>query len=190
MRTRKPGPEITVESFSNFLAWLNPDRNRAGEEYELLRSKLSIYFRQRSCCIAEELADETINRVIVKSAEERIENKLAYFYAVAKNVYREFLRKQQSHLDIDDVVIPNPAAEEPSFSSDCLDKCLDELPPENKQLMLLYFADDKSAKIKKRRQISETLKTTQTALRVQVMRIKAKLKTCVQNCMNAGSVTK
>lgn len=189
MRTRKPGPEITVESFSNFLSWLNPDRNRAGEEYERLRDKLLTFFRQRSCSVADELADETINRVILKSAEESIENKLAYFYAVAKNVYRESLRKQPSHLDIDEVVVPSPRPEEPSFSSDCLDKCLDELPPENKKLMLLYYSDDKTAKIKLRRQISETLKTTQTALRVRIMRIRNDLKRCVLNCMNADSVT-
>lgn len=189
MRTRKPGPEITVESFSDFLAWLNPDTNRAGEEYELVRTKLSLFFRQRSCYVAEELADETINRVILKSAEQSIENKLAYFYAVARNVYREFLRKQQSHLDIDEVVLRSPQPDEPSFSAECLDQCLDKLPPENKQLMLQYFSDDKSDKIKLRRQISESLKTTQTALRVRVMRIKHELKTCVQNCMNAGTVT-
>ena len=189
MRIRKPGPEITVESFSSFLAWLSPDSDRAGEEYELLRCKLLLFFRQRRCYVADELADETINRVILKSVDESIDNKLAYFYGVARNVYREFLRKQPSHLDIDEVVLPSTQPDEPSFSSDCLDKCLDELPPENKELVLRYFAEGKLAKIHLRRQISEGLKTTQTALRTRIMRIKNQLRACVQECMNAGSVT-
>lgn len=189
MRTRKPGPEITVESFSSFLAWLNPDSDRAGEEYELLRYKLNAFFRQRSCYVADELADETINRVILKSAEENIENKLAYFYGVARNVYREFLRKQQSHLDIDDVVLPSAPPEVPNFSRECLDKCLDELPPEKKETVLEYFSEKNSAKILSRQQLAQRLKTTQTALRTQIMRTKHDLKTCVQECMDEDSVT-
>lgn len=189
MRIRKPGPEITVESFSSFLSWLSPDSDRAGEEYELLRNKLLTYFRHRSCSVPDELADETINRVILKSADESIENKLAYFYGVARNVYREFLRKQQTHLDIDEVVVPTAKPDEPSFSAECLDQCLDKLPPEKKELVLRYFTEDKVDKIRSRRQLSESLKTTQTAVRTQIMRIKNTLRICVQECMEAGSVT-
>lgn len=189
MRVRKPGPEITIESFSSFLAWLSPDSDRAGEEYERLRYRLVTFFSQRHCCVADELADETINRVILKSADESIENKLAYFYGVARNVYREFLRKQPSHVDIDEVVLPSTQPDEPGFSSECLDKCLDQLEPENKHLVLEYFSEGKLAKIQLRRRISESLKTTQTALRMRVMRIKNQLKGCVQECVNSGDVT-
>jgi len=70
--------------FADFLAWLNPKDERAGEEYERLRFRLYTFFSQRHCRFAEELVDETINRVILKSSEEKIENKLAYCYCVAK----------------------------------------------------------------------------------------------------------
>ena len=184
MPDAKTKKELTREKFANFLAWLSPDRDRAGEEYERLRFRLCTFFSQRQCSFADELADETINRVILKASEEKIESKIAYFYGVAKNVYRESLRKQRPQVDIDDVIIAAKAPEEPSFSRECLDKCLEQLPPDSQNLLLDYFSEDKLQKIELHRQISESLKTTKTALRMRVMRTKQKLRTCVQECMS------
>ena len=189
MRSKKPGQDITVERFSTFLAWLSPDVDRAAEEYERVRGTLYMFFANRRCCYADELADETINRVILKSSEETIENKLAYFYGVARNVYREFLRKQRVHLDIDDVTLPATQPEQPTFSRECLDKCLAELPAESQELMLDYFSEEESAKIRLRQQISARLKTTQTALRMRVSRTMRSLKNCVRECMSETRVT-
>jgi DNA-directed RNA polymerase specialized sigma24 family protein len=180
----KTNREVTREKFANFLDWLSLDRNRAGEEYERLRFRLCTFFSQRRCSFADELADETINRVIVKSSAEKIENKIAYCYGVAKNVYRESLRKERPHLDIDELTVAAKAPEEPSFSRECLDKCLEKLPPDSRNLLLDYFSEAKLAKIELHRRISESLKTTQTALRMRVMRTKQKLKICVQECMS------
>jgi DNA-directed RNA polymerase specialized sigma24 family protein len=176
--------EVTREKFASFLEWLNPDRELAGEEYERLRFRLSTFFSQRQCSFADELADETINRVILKSSEEKIENKIAYCYGVAKNVYRESLRKERTHLDIDDVTIAAKAPDEPSFSRECLDKCLEKLSPDSRNLLLDYFSEAKLAKIELHRRISKGLELTQTALRMKVMRTKQKLKICVLECMS------
>ena len=175
--------EVTREKFASFLKWLSPESDGAGEEYERLRFRLCTFFSQRRCGFPDELADETINRVILKSSEEDIENKLAYCYGVARNVYRESLRKERSHLNIDEVTIAAQAPAEQSFSVECLDKCLAELPAESRTIILDYFSEVKLAKIELHRRISEGLETTQTALRMRVMRIKQKLKICVQECM-------
>ena len=153
--------EVTQEAFASFLEWLNPDRDLAGEEYERLRFRLLNFFSLRRCSFADELADETINRVILKVSEEQIENKLAYCYGVAKNVYRESLRKERTHLDIDEVVVAAPAPEEKSFSNECLDKCLAKLPPESRSLLLDYFSEARHAKIELHRRISESMAMTQ-----------------------------
>jgi len=179
----KTKKELTREKFANFLEWLNPDPDRAGEEYERLRFRLCTFFSQRRCCFADELADETINRVIVKSSAERIENKIAYCYGVAKNVYRESLRRERPHLDIDEVTIAAKVPEEPSFSRECLDECLEKLSSDNRNLLLDYFSEAKLAKIELHKRIAESLKMTQTALRMRVMRTKLQLKICVQECM-------
>lgn len=176
--------EITPENFSSFLDWLNPDLERAGDEYERLRFRLCRFFSLRGCNYADELADETINRVILKISAQKIDNKMAYCYGVAKNVYRESLRKERTYLDIDEVTIAADAPEQQSFSSECLDKCLAGLPSDSRDLLLDYFSETKQKKIELHQRISESLKTTQTALRMRVMRSKQKLKTCVQECMS------
>jgi len=177
--------EVTRERFEGFLAWLSPDRDGAGDAYERLRFRLCTFFSQRRCSFADELADETINRVIIKIEDEPIQNKMAYCYGVARNVYRESLRKERPHLDIDEVTVAAPEPEDPSFSHDCLDQCLGKLAPESRKLLLEYFSEARRQKIELRQRISERLKTTQTALRMRVMRIKQELKVCVQQCMNS-----
>jgi DNA-directed RNA polymerase specialized sigma24 family protein len=176
--------EITREDFARFLAWLSPDRERAGEEYERLRFRLCTFFSQRRCSFADELADETISRVIVKSGEEKIESRIAYFYGVAKNVYRESLRKERSHLNVDELTIASQEPEKKSISSECLDDCLNHLPVESRTLVLDYFSEARRAKIQLHRRMSQELATTDTALRMRVGRIKLKLKICVQECMS------
>ena len=188
VRPQTPGTqvtkEVTREKFTNFLAWLSPGGgDDGGEAYEKLRFCLSTYFAQRRCPFPDELADETINRVIVKSSEERIENKLAYCYGVARNVYRESLRRARCRVDIEEVTLAAREPEEESFSGECLDKCLAELPDESRTLILEYFSEVRTEKIKLHRRLSESLATTQTALRMRVMRIKMKLKVCLRECM-------
>lgn len=175
--------DVTESKFANFLAWLDPSSQQSGEEYERLRFRLCTFFSQRRCIYSDELADETINRVIQKIDQEKIENKLAYCFGVARNVYRESLRKERGHVDIDDVTITAKAPEEKAISHECLDKCLAELSTESRALILDYFSEIKVAKIELHKRISESMQMTQTALRMRIMRIKQKLKVCLVECM-------
>ena len=175
--------EITQEAFAGFLQWLSPDSEGAGEEYLRLRSRLLRLFSLRHCTFAEELVDETINRVILKVSTEEIDNKFAFCYGVAKNVYRESLRKERVHVDIEEVTIATAVPAQPSLSSECLDRCLEKLPYDSRELLLEYFSGNPQTKIGLRRRLSESLKTTQTALRVRVMRRKEELRICIQKCM-------
>jgi len=175
--------EVTQEKFATFLAWLGPEAERAGQEYERLRDRLRLYFSNRGCRFPEELADETINRVILKLDEERIENRMAYCYGVAKNVYRESLRRERRHAEFDEATLAAPAPEEPGPERECLDRCLAELPAESRDLLIRYFSEEKLAKIELHRCLAEGLKLTQAALRVRVYRVKKMLTVCVRECM-------
>lgn len=179
----KPGKEVTREKFASFLEWLNPGGEGAGEEYERLRFRLCTFFSQRHCRFPDELADETINRLMLKVVEEKIENKLAYCYGVAKNVYRESLRKERHHVNVEEVTVAAQAPAERNLSEECLDKCLAELPAESQQMLLNYFSEVKQAKVELRLRLSKSFAVTQAALRVRVMRTKQRLKLCVQECM-------
>lgn len=189
LRDTRRNRELTREKFLSFLEWLSPDLELAGEEYERLRFRLCTFFSQRQCSIADELTDETIDRVIRKASEEKIESKVAYCYGVAKNVYREWLRKQHPQVNIEDVPLAAKEPEEPSFPRECLDKCMQELSPDSQSLLLEYFSEAKTAKIDLHRRISERLQMTQTALRMRVMRSKQKLKICIEQCMSLEAVT-
>jgi DNA-directed RNA polymerase specialized sigma24 family protein len=185
-RTKK---EVTPEKFAEFLGWLSPEKNESGEEYRLLWSRLFMFFVNRKCLFAEDLADETINRVCLKIGEETVVNKAAFVYGFAKNVYLESLRKEKKHLNIDDLKIAaREREEEKDYAGDCLDKCLGdlgELPDEKRRLILGYFSKDKQAKIDFRKQIAARLQTTQTAMRMQIVRIKDELRSCLKKCLAA-----
>jgi hypothetical protein len=60
---------ITQDSFDKLLALLDPDRERAGEQYEKIRRKLVKHFLKRRCAHADECVDETFNRVAQKIFE-------------------------------------------------------------------------------------------------------------------------
>jgi DNA-directed RNA polymerase specialized sigma24 family protein len=177
--------ELTRERFAAFLVWLSPDAERAGEAYERLRFRLIMFFSHRHCRFAEELADETINRVTVKIGVETIENKLAYTYAVARNVFLESLRAEKIHVSLDEINVAAkaPPAVEPDLDNECLEKCLNELAAENRALILDYFSEAKQAKIDLHKKISARLEMTQTALRMKIVRLKQKIRICMRECM-------
>jgi DNA-directed RNA polymerase specialized sigma24 family protein len=174
--------ELTAEKFAEFLTWLNPSAENSGVEYERLRFRLITFFTARKCRFSEELADETINRVALKIADTIIENKFAFCYGVAKNVFLESLRKEKEFLNIDELQI---AAEEkqPELDNRCFDKCLGELPSDNRTLILDYFSENKSAKISLRERLADNLGVTKVNLRMKIVRIKQALKTCLVECV-------
>ncbi|MBX7170006.1 MAG: hypothetical protein K1X72_03540 [Pyrinomonadaceae bacterium] len=173
--------ELTAERFAKFLAWLSPNADKAGEEYERLRFRLITFFAGRNCRFPEELADETINRVCLKIGDASIENKLAFCYGVAKNVFLESLRKEKDFLNVEELQIA-VAEKVPDITNDCLESCLGELSIENRTLILDYFSENKSAKITLREKLSETLSLSKTALRMRVLRIKQTLRICLEKC--------
>jgi DNA-directed RNA polymerase specialized sigma24 family protein len=166
------------------LAWLDPDSERSGEEYLRLRFRLTTYFGARNCKFPEDLADETIDRIALKIGDSEVQSKMAFAYGFAKNVFRESLRKEKDHQNIEDVVVAAKETEEvKEFSDTCLDECLEALSAENRRLILDYYSEEKQAKIDLHKQIAQSLKMTQTALRMRILRLKKQLRACVEECL-------
>lgn len=95
---------LTAKKFRFFLRWLDPVEEQAGDEYEKLRFRLIAFFSHRRSLFPEDLADETINRLIHNISEHKkiaINNKLAYSFALAKDVYMESIRTPSWALPID-----------------------------------------------------------------------------------------
>ena len=174
---------FTKESFDVLLNWLHPDREMAGVRYEQIRQTLVGIFVRQGCSPAEDMADETINRVISRLDEVKdsyVGDKSLYFYGVARKVLREYLRQrpEQPH------VFTQPELEEPEGEDahQCLDECMNELPPETRSLIIEYFQDEKREKINHRKVIAERLGVTPHILRMRVYRIKATLRDCIIEC--------
>lgn len=174
--------DITQDAFDKFLAWLDSDRDRAGARYEDIRRKLIGIFIGRGCPGGEDLADETINRVIARMQEiagTYTGDPVYYFYGVARNVHREHVRKPA-----DSFPLPIPESlEEKERRDQCLELCMKNFAPENRRLVLEYYSKDKSAKIAQRKKMARRLGISETALRVKMHRIRASLQICLEACL-------
>lgn len=181
---------LNPESFNTLLAWLDPDRESAGAKYETIRKTLIQIFTWRGCRNAEDLADETVNRVI-KRLPGLIEKgysgeKERYFYGVAQNVIHEHFRREARYADL---TANYPAGE---FNSDdeenrlmksCLGHCLQQLSEEDQELFLSYHQYDKKTKIEDRKQLAESMGMEIRQLRSKIFDIRLVLAECIRRCV-------
>lgn len=178
---------LTQESFDKLLAWLDPNRDLAGNKYEDIRRRLIKIFTCRGCAEAETLADETINRVTRKLpevAEGYTGDPALYFYGVAHKIHLEYLRRKQTP------VPPPPPSEdsdEIEREYECLEQCLQQLTPDTRELVLQYYQEEKQAKINHRKLLAEQLGIALNALRIRAHRIRLNLQQCVQSCLEQGA---
>src|SRR5215468_5900977 len=119
--------DISKGEFDTFLRWLDSDRDRAGAKYEDIRHRLIITFRCRGCTCSEDLADETINRVI-RRIQELVDsytgNPALYFYGVARNVYQEYVKQSKPRQHPLPPLPPAPEPTEPNANGfKCLERC-------------------------------------------------------------------
>lgn len=174
--------------FESLLEWLDPDRDKAGEKYELIRNGLIQIFQYSGCAGAEDLADETINRVAKRVSEIRDSytgDPARYFYGVGKKVRMEYL-KQRQPVEMP-AVLAAPQPEDVEQQYQCLDQCMGQLTVGNRTLILQYYRERKQAKIDSRRAIRGALNLKPSALRVRVFRIRETLEKCVRRCLELES---
>jgi DNA-directed RNA polymerase specialized sigma24 family protein len=176
----KAGP--TQETFEKLLKWLDTDRDRAGERYEKIRLRLIRIFTCRGCGDADDLADETLN-VVASRIDWLIENFTGdpslYFYGVAKKIFREQFKKKPPP-----PLPPPPDVTEVERKCGCLEVCLKQkLTAPDEQLVLRYHAKEKQEKIRLRKQIAAELGITVNALRIRVHHIHARLRPCIEQCL-------
>jgi RNA polymerase sigma factor (sigma-70 family) len=178
--------DFTQDAFDKFLTWLDPDRERAAKKYEEVRRRLIKIFSCRGCPEAEDLADETINRVIRKAhdmIDSYVGDPALYFYGVARNVHLEYLRKGHAPLPLPQIDL----TQEKEIESCCLDECMAKLPQEQRQWVLEYYEDEKRVKIDHRKDMARRLGIAPNALRIRMHRIRASLQNCVARCLNQSS---
>lgn len=184
---------VTQKALDDLLDWLDADRDRAGLKYESIRARLIKIFTCRGCGEAEDLADETINRVTAKLsgiAESYSGDPALYFYGVAHKVHQEYLRRkfpvqESSHYlgANNQTATVSEAAESIEEEYACLERCMEQLSQENRQLVIEYYQEEKRAKIDHRRRLAEEMGIALNALRIRAHRIRLQLQECVKACL-------
>lgn len=185
MNTQNPRP---VEHFDSLLEWLDPDRERAAEKYLGIRQSLIKIFTWRGVADAESLADETLARVNSRVSEVRGNYKgdpSIYVYGVAKNVLIEQRRAHDRSVGLADLAPENQQTtdidEERIYS--CMERCLAKLSPSSRTLIFDYYSQERTETQSYRTELAERLQIAPQQLRVQMFRIREKLKTCIEACM-------
>ncbi|HJP91824.1 MAG TPA: sigma-70 family RNA polymerase sigma factor [Pyrinomonadaceae bacterium] len=180
---------LTKEAFDRFLTMLDRDREQAGRKYESVRLRLVRYFQWSGAIEPDTEADETINRVARKIAEgATVYNLNAYIHGVAKLVKAESLKspiRKQQVLD-EAYGIPASSLDDDLDASErriCLNRCLQRIPEESREIIIEYYQDEKTRKIECRKELAARLGITLNALRINAHRIRVSLERCVRECV-------
>ncbi len=185
MSPAKQLKDLRQEDFDRLLEWLDPDREQAGVIYEKIRWRLVAILASRGCFSPEEVADETIDRVARRVAdiqETYVGDKAIYFLGVMNNVHHEYLRRPS----LPRLVEPDEHLETKEQMHICLDQCLDKLAPYSRQLIEKYYTENKQAKIDLRKRIARELGIKSTTLRLRALRIRERLQSCIEHCLEVS----
>ena len=195
-------PLLTQLALARLLAWLDDGTDSSGVTYLDMRRRLVGYFDRRNRRSADELADETLNR-IARTLEQgdviATRPPARYCYVVARFVLLEDFRRDRSDVPFEEGRTPeasqtvNPRAVEPDASTavhehrlDCLDRCLDDLKPVQRELIVGYYRDAAREKIERRRELAAGLGISMNALGIRASRIRQGLMGCVEGCRTGG----
>lgn len=179
---------LQQEDFDRLLNWLAVDAEQAGSIYEKIRWRLVAILASRGCRFPEELADETIDRVARRVSDIQdtyVGDKAIYFLGVMNNVHHEFLKRPAVPvvplLDED----ARTVADTKEQIHACLEKCLNQLAPNSRQMIEQYYAADKQAKIDLRKRLAQKFGVSASNLRLRALRIREKLQVCIDRCVEA-----
>lgn len=191
----------TPEAFDKMLAWLNADREKAGEEYEKIRHKLIKLFKWRNCRPEEDYADITINRVMRRVYEDVDASKdkpYLYFHGTALNVLREFWRGEQKHKseDLENVNLSIDSPEEKMLDGfeerkkaakfDCMRSCLLQLNDETREFIVKYHHGERKKDVRK--EMAEKENVPLNVLRIRACRVRTDLEKCADRCVAIKNV--
>ncbi|HXS01369.1 MAG TPA: hypothetical protein VN724_12420 [Pyrinomonadaceae bacterium] len=173
--------------FDELLEWLDPDREKAGQRYEVIRAGLIRIFVSKGVSDAEYYTDEAIDRVMKRLPEIQagyVGDPARYFHGVARNIVMEAGRRREVPTATE--VLPQGLQPEPPMSdtSECLTKCLQELPPDKQEFILDYHLYQGHDKVVHHREMANELSISEGALRTRAHHLRVNLEKCVLRCID------
>jgi len=178
--------DLTATALGRLLARLDSDTERAAHAYEALRLTLIKFFDWRGARVPDECADVALNRIARKLEEgAEIGDVRSFALGVARLVMLEQARSPVNrHDDFEEARFMNVPAgtTEGHPLHECLDRCLETLPAESRDLILGYYVDERRAKIDRRLRLAADLGLSANALRSRAQRVRDRLERCVRTC--------
>jgi DNA-directed RNA polymerase specialized sigma24 family protein len=190
---RKKDWELTGDALHRLLHWLDEGKDSDGLGYHEMRRELARRFKRRGCPSAEDLADKTLDRVARRLEEEGSITGISpaqYCYTIARTVFLEYWGSpeyRQVNLDegaepvVDSAMVDNEREEQEKLM-DCLERCMQELDPASREMIIEYYQGEKHVKIENRKVMAGRLKVSIEALRNRAVRIRARLEACISDC--------
>ena len=175
---------ITKDPFDALLEWLDPDREKAGQRYEVIRTGLIRIFVSKGLSDAEHYTDEAIDRVVKRLPEiqsKYVGDPARYFHGVARNLVLEAGRRREVATDVLPLRITQEVVR--SDTSECLSKCLKLLPADKQEFILDYHLYQGHAKVENHRQMADELSISEGALRTRAHHLRVSLEKCVLECI-------
>jgi len=178
MTRREPPSE---EAFNKLLAWLDPDRNKAAEIYQRIHFRLIKIFAAKGHVDPESLADETLNAVCLRIdwlLANYSGNPALFFFGVAKKIHLEQIPKNSP------LIPPPPDNSEIEARCWCLEKCLKTaVSADERNWVLRYHEGRGRQRIENRKRLADELGISINALRIRVFHIQARLRPCIEDCL-------
>ncbi len=188
MAAREARKPLKPEDFGRFLRWLSTSDALAVQEYQVIRSKLIRYFVHKGRTDADELFDRVVDIVVGKIETcETCPSPLAYCYGVARNVWRTALREPEPDSLEDDIPVQQSIEgrmHEQRLT--CLDRCLDQISPADRDVIMGYYGDRGHSKIESRRQLANGLGGA-NALRIRMCRARKQIHACMVECLKRAA---
>jgi DNA-directed RNA polymerase specialized sigma24 family protein len=174
---------MTEQGLLKLLASFSEDPDRGAELYVHVQRKLVRYFRLNGCVDEEKLADEVLDRFARRLCEgERVERPISYVLGIARRVLLETKPLRIAGIpEIERVSAPGVADNE---GIGCLERCLDELPPESRALLLEYYSAEAVERIRLRQRMADRMGLSLNALRNRALRLRRNLEVCIENCLD------
>lgn len=175
---------LNRQTFHSLLQAFAPDLEQAGRSYEVTRSCLIRFFENCQCFPADELADQTLDRVARRLHEGvAVSDLRRYALGVARRVAAEFrksLRFAHALPTLLPAAVPPEEDDRLTAQLDALERGLSRLPGTDRDLVLSYFRQEGAPR--SRRQLSQELGLSRVALRVRVHRIRKRLAGMMADC--------
>lgn len=178
---RKPWA-LDAGSFDSLLTALHGDRATAAAEYERMRLRLIRFFSIQQARSPEDLTDTAFNRIARRISEgEEIRDAKQYLSGVARMLLLEdrYQRRQEEHALRMVANAGNDSRSDQELPA-TLESCLEELPPQSRELLRRYYSAEGRARIAARQKMADEMGMELNALRNRVLRLRERLADCIR----------